>query len=415
VNTGSLRAQRAGGSLSASLRWYLCSIAAFLVPGGINMVLFPALVTLFLAESAERVGIAQMAGQLPSLALVLVGGVIGDRFDQRRVLTLVHVLAALPPLVLAVAIATGQFDYSMLLVYAFVWGTMGALAQPTRDALLSRVAGDQVQRTVSIVMGLQFVAQIVGFAIGSLAGRVGPVAVLIVQALAMAAGALAVRRIDVPAHVHAGPRPAALRAIAEGFAWVRASREVLPVSLLNLGVGLFFAGTFVVLVPLTIRDVYGGGPADIALALFAHTAGTVTMISALVVRGGIVQQGRALVLSLLLGAAVLLPLCFGVPLDVFYLLMFLWGLGAGVAMTMSRTIAQEMAPPSHRARVMSVLSLAGMGSMPFGSLLIGYAVGAFGPMHAAWVPVLGVSLLTALVALRTDVWRILPPPVAERV
>ena len=415
MNDARLRGHRAGETLPVALRWYLGSIAAFLLPGGVHMVLFPALVTLFLAESAERVGIAQMAGQIPALLLVLVGGVIGDRFDQRRVLAILHGFAALPPLALALAIGVDRLSYALLLAYAVAWGTCGALAQPTRDALLSRVAGDRVQRTVSIVMGLQFTMQIFGFAIGSLSGRVGPVPMLVVQALVMAAGALAVLRIEVPGPLHAGPRPSPLRSIAEGFAWVRGSREVLPVTLLNLGVGLFFAGTFVVLVPLTIRDVYGGGPADIALALFAHTAGTITMIATLVARGGMVHLGRGLVLSLLAGSLVLMPLCFGVPEPVFYGLMFAWGLGAGVAMTTSRTIAQEMAPASHRARVMSVVSLAGMGSMPVGSLVIGYATGAFGPSHAAWVPVLGVALLTALVVARTDVWRILAAPVGERV
>jgi hypothetical protein len=46
------------------LRWYLASTACVLVPGGIGMVLFPWLVVVMLHESPERVGLAQMAGQL---------------------------------------------------------------------------------------------------------------------------------------------------------------------------------------------------------------------------------------------------------------------------------------------------------------------------------------------------------------
>ena len=92
----------------APLRWYLASSACFLVPGGIQMVLFPWLVAVQLGESAEKVGIAQMAGQIPALALILMGGVIGDRFDQRRILLVIHVLAAIPPLVLAGIVHGGR-------------------------------------------------------------------------------------------------------------------------------------------------------------------------------------------------------------------------------------------------------------------------------------------------------------------
>ena len=77
------------------LNWYLLSTACNLIPGGIQQVLFPFLVAVILLESAERVGIAQMSWQLPSLFLLLIGGVIGDRFDQRRILMATHLLAGI--------------------------------------------------------------------------------------------------------------------------------------------------------------------------------------------------------------------------------------------------------------------------------------------------------------------------------
>jgi hypothetical protein len=60
--------------VTSGLRWYLASTACFLVPGGIQMVMFPYLVAVYLAESPARVGIAQMASQLPMLFLILWGG-----------------------------------------------------------------------------------------------------------------------------------------------------------------------------------------------------------------------------------------------------------------------------------------------------------------------------------------------------
>ena len=52
------------------LRWYLTGTALFLIPGGIQIVLFPWLVAVYLHESPTRVGLAQMAAQLPMLLLI---------------------------------------------------------------------------------------------------------------------------------------------------------------------------------------------------------------------------------------------------------------------------------------------------------------------------------------------------------
>ena len=65
----------------SDFRWYQASVASFLVPDGLLEVLFPFLVAVYLAESPERVGQAQMALMLPGLALLLIAGVIADRVD----------------------------------------------------------------------------------------------------------------------------------------------------------------------------------------------------------------------------------------------------------------------------------------------------------------------------------------------
>ncbi len=401
--------------MKAPLRWYLASTASFLIPGGIQMVLFPWLVAVLLHEPAARVGIAQMAGSLPALFLILFGGVIGDRFDQRRILIVLHLAATLPPLILALLIGIDQLSYQLLIGYALVSGIVGAFSQPARDALLSRVAGDRIQRTVTLMIGLQFGVQILGIGMGSLADGIGPVTLILIQATAMGAGAAAVMRIRVDAFVRPPTRQHALKEIRDGIALVFSSPRMWPVMMLNLAIGVFFAGTFMVLIPLHIRDVYDGGSQQIGLAYMLHMTGTVVVTFVLLARGGVSRPGRALLISLGLGSLLFVPIVFGVSLAVFYLLIFIWGLGAGVAMSMARTIVQESAPASHRARIMSVYSLGMMGGMPFGSLLMGYVIGAFGPHLAALVPVLGMAVAVAWIAAKSDLWTLVPHPEAVQV
>src|SRR4051794_18392714 len=169
------------------------------------MVLFPWLVAVLLHETADRVGLAQMAGALPALFLILFGGVVGDRFDQRRILIALHVFGALPPFVLALLIGSHRLSYALLVGYALIGGVVGAFAQPARDALLSRVAGDRIQHTVTLLMSMQFGVQILGIGLASLADRTGPVPLIATQCVVMALGAFAASRIRIDAYVP-GPR-----------------------------------------------------------------------------------------------------------------------------------------------------------------------------------------------------------------
>jgi len=372
------------------------------------MVLFPWLVAVLLHEPAQRVGIAQMSGALPALFLILFGGVIGDRFDQRRILIALHAFGALPPLALALLIGSDRLSYGLMIGYALIGGIVGAFSQPARDALLSRVAGDRVQRTVTIVMSMQFGVQILGIGLASLADRIGAVPLILVQTTVMGLGALAVVQIRVDRFQRPDVRKHAVKEIFDGLALVFGSKRMLPVMLLNLAIGVFFAGAFTVLIPLTIRDVYHGGAQQIGFAYILNMVGTVAATLLLLARGGLARPGRAVILALGCGSLLFLPMVFGVPIGVFYLLIFLWGAGGGISMSMSRSIVQESAPPSHRARIMSVYSLGMMGGMPLGSLSMGYVIGAFGPLNAAWVPVIGMAVVVSWVAAKSDLWTLVP-------
>jgi MFS family permease len=389
--------------LNAPLNWYLTSTASFLVPGGIQMVLFPWLVAVLLHESADRVGLAQMCGALPALFLILFGGVVGDRFDQRRILIALHVFGSLPPFVLALVVGAGRLSYGVMIGYALIGGIVGAFAQPARDALLSRVAGDRVQRTVTLVLAMQFGVQIVGIGLGSFADRIGAVALIATQATVMAAGAFAASQIRVDPFV-SGPRAHPLREIGEALGMVLASERMLPVVVLTFAIGVFFAGAFTVLIPLIVRDVYHGGAGEIGVAYVLNMIGTVAATVLLLARGGVARPGRAVLVGLGGGALLFVPIVWGVPIEAFYALILVWGAGGGITMSMTRSIVQESAPSSHRARIMAVYSLGMMGGMPLGSATMGFVIKAFGPLNAAWVPVIGMGVVVAGVAATTKLW-----------
>ncbi len=380
-------------------RWYLASIAAFMMPAGIQTVLVPYLLAIELHQPAQHFGLMQMLGQLPLLLFLLPGGWLADRVDARRVLMVLQALAILMPLLLAWMLWQGHLNAPLVLAYAVTWGLVSAFAMPARDGLLRRVAGSDVQRMVSMAIGVQFASQMLGQALGGTAARLGAIGILLCQVGVLLLGVVIATRLPARAAPAASPAAAhkagGLTALlGGGLTQIFKDATMRGTFLLTIGMGIFFGGVFVVYVPLAIRDLYAGSAQDIATGFLVFGVGTLISIVTLMQRGGARRPGRALLWSQLSGCLALLPITLAPPQALFYLCVFIWGMSGGVAVTMSRTILQEHSPASHQSQVMAALSLSTVGGSPIGSALIGFAVSAMTVRWAVLVPILGVGLIT---------------------
>ena len=112
--------------------WFAAGVASWFGAWGMQVVLFSWLLVGELRASAEWVGIAQTSTMLPALVLLLVGGLVADRFDPRRLLIGLHVVAGVPVLVLALVVATGQLSLLILFVYGLALGAASAFILPGR-------------------------------------------------------------------------------------------------------------------------------------------------------------------------------------------------------------------------------------------------------------------------------------------
>ena len=350
-----------------------------------------------------------MFGQLPTLIFLLFGGWLADRVDPRRLLIAIQGAGIVMPLILAVALWRGGAGEAILLLYAVAWGLVSAFAMPARDGLLKRVAGNRIQHMVTLAIGTQFGAQMIGQALGGSAQTWGAIGILLLQCGVLAAGIFTASQL--PAAAGTTPAQTALRGslwseFSAGLSMIHADRPMRACYILICGMGVFFGGVFIVLVPLILRDVYSGSAGDIALAYLAFGSGTLITIVTMTRKGGIRLPGRALVVSQFGGCLMLLPLVFAPPKPVFYLCVFFWGMCGGVAMTMSRTIMQERAPASHQSRVMAAYSLATAGGGPLGSLVLGYAVQLLSARWAVLVPIIGVLGATGGALLSHPIWRL---------
>jgi MFS family permease len=385
--------------------WYLAGTSSWFASSGMQTIVFPWLVTVVLHEPAARVGIAQMSLMAPSIFLMLLGGAVADRADCRRLLVRGHLVAALPPLLLGAAIAGGWLAYGGLIAYALAVGTAGAFVMPARDAMLTRVAAGGLGRAVAVMTATQFAAQLVGIAVGGSAGTIGAPALLLLQAAVLAFGGIAARRLPAAPPMAGAAARSRLGAMRDGLRAAAESSILVPVLIANLAVGVLYVGAFLVILPLVVRDVYGGGSAQLSLVSLGFWGGTIGSTLVQIRLGALRRPGRAIVVALFLGAGVLAAMAWPSPFPAFVALCLVWGLGAGVVMTQARTLVQSAAPETHRARILSLFQLGLMGGAPVGALLIGYLAALTGPRGAAVYPATCMLLVLAGLLLRSRLWQ----------
>lgn len=388
------------------LQYYLLGTGSWFLAFGMQGVMFAWLVTMVLHETPEKVGVAQMSLLLPGTLLILIGGSYADRFGARRIAVLAQSVATVAPLLLLALVATDRLSFSTMIGYAVLMGCAQAFVTPARDGLLNQVAEGRVQRTVMLTSMSQFGLQVVGFLVASLADFAGPEPILLLQALVLAVGVFGLGRIHN--YRHAGDLPATplLRSLVEGGRTVFSSPAMRMIVVQNVSMALFFMGSYIVTMPLLVREVYAGSASELGLMNACNSLGLVTTVILLLRFGDIRHQGRALILSQAMGALVLAVAALAPSFPLYLLSLFCWGACGGVAMTMARTIMQEQAPDAQRGRVMSFFSFSFFGAGPFGALLNGFLVDWLDPQAALLICALAMFSIVTMIALGSSLWRL---------
>jgi MFS family permease len=397
---------------ASQFSWYLAGAGAWFLAMGIQMVMFTYLVVTVLQGTELQVGIAQMSLTIMSMALLLFGGNIADQTDTRRLLIRCHAVALLPAIILAAVVWSGALRFEWLIAYGLVMGSITAFTVPAREAMLGDVLADdrtRIQRAVTTTIGITFMCQIAGMLSASLAAVSGPALVILLQAVAQGVGAYSSYRLAPStrhtdhAHTSEGSQ---LQRIAAGLREVQNSEQLLPINVLTLAIGVLFIGAFLVLVPLIVRAEFGGTVQQYSTIQAVFWGGSI--LSSIVISriGNIVNRGRLIVIAVSNGALILALISIPAPLPVLYMLVFAWGLGAGVMMSMSRTTVQEYAPPAHRARILSLYQLGFTGGMSVGALFVGFIASLIGPREATLVPSGLMALVLLYLVTQTKIWSI---------
>lgn len=399
------------------LAFYYAMVGCYFFAFGMQFVLFPSLVAFLLQATPAGVGLAQSALSAPMFCFLLFGGLLAERAKAGPTLAKLHLAFAASSIALCLIVSSDALTYSILIGYAVLVGGCAAFMMPVRDAALNGVVMREAARgrhtpiatAAATTTAVQIGAQIGGILVARDAGA-SPAFFLAVQACALLAGACLSLLLQAPKPTgHERSISGALRDMRDGLVYSFRSPIMSPMLISAAYVGVFVIGSFQVLFPLIVRDAYGGDAntqAGRLGTLFAAFWGA-SFVSALILSRAkpLRRPGRALILSHFAGAAALFTFATDKPFAWFIVVTVLWGLAAGVAISMSRTIVQGAASPRYLGRVLAVYSMGFMGGAPIGSALVGFAATELGPRTAALIPASGLALAALALALSTPLWR----------
>ena len=347
--------------LIASGLWFICV--------GIQSVFLPWVLISVLHVSPFEFGVAQMCLMLPVLMLVIYGGYLADIYPLRELLTRIYLLSSLIALLFAVWTYKSTLTYSILLAYSLLFGILSAFCAPAREAFLNVLGQRQLQKFVTLNIGIEFGIQVIGFVIGGLVSWLGISLMFVLLATLLLSSSIAVARISTTTQSkqHSG----LLTQTREAFRFSIHHPVILPVLLLNGLIGVFFLGSFFVAMPLHLSQLEGYDASLLAIANIIFMIGLISSIATLVLVGGINNKQQMLIITCVLASVFLAVMPYVFNRLWMFVLLFFWGYLGGIALSMGQTLIQENTPSGNKAQVLALLMLFFMGGNPVGSFLLG--------------------------------------------
>lgn len=327
-----------------------------------------------LTGSAAMLGLVTFAGQLPSVLLTPIAGILVDRWNQHRMLMASQTVSMLQSFALAGLMFAHRMTMPALIWLNVAQGLINAFDMPCRQAFVISLIENPEDLANAIAMNSSMfnLARIAGPAVaGVLIAASGEGSCFLIDGLSFFAVLLALAAMRLPARA---PRPrrttTAGAEFLDGWRYVSGSLPIRTLMML-LGAVCLLGVPYAVLIPIFAGRILEGGPNMLGFLMTASGAGALLAAVWLANVRSIESLSRALVGS---------TVAFGLSLAFFgvsrrpwlsAVMLFAAGWGFMLLMAGANTILQTIVDEDKRGRVMSFMMLAILGTSPIGSLMIG--------------------------------------------
>jgi MFS family permease len=353
-----------------------------------------------LTKSPLALGAVGLVRVIPIILCSLLGGVVADAFDRKRLILAAQTVMLLSAGALAAVTASGLESVWPIYLLTAVSAAATAFDNPARQALLpTLVPAEDFPNAVSLGLIVFQVSMITGPALaGLILSDRGPALIYALNALSFLAVIAAVLLIRASGRAEREQGGAAggvsLEALREGLRFVWHTPVIVQTMTLDF-IATFFASA-TALLPIFAAEILHVGARGMGVLAAAPAAGSV--LAALVMaRVGVVRrQGATVIWAVAVyGAA---TVAFGLS-KVFWLsllMLAITGAADTVSTVLRQTIRQLVTPNHLRGRMTSVNMIFFMGGPQLGEMEAGVLAKLVGTPPAVVAGGIGCLLAVAL-------------------
>jgi MFS family permease len=331
-----------------------------------------------LTHSSFYLGLDDFLGQLPILLFTIVGGVVADRHDRRRLLITSQYVQMATAFGLAALVWTGHVRVQHVLMLSAVTGFAQAFGGPAYQSLIPSLVQKAHLPNAIALNSIQFnLSRILGsLSAGATLAAVGTAWCFGLNGLSFLVVIAALLSLSVK-HIPLAERKPMLQEMRGGFSYMKREPSLIALTVLAC-LTTFLGLPMTTLLPVIARDIFHGDAALYSRMMAFAGAGSV--LGALIMA----WLGRHKHMGL---AMLLVQVAFGIFVVAFSQSRVLWvsevllffAAATVMIVTASTTSLVQLIVPDHlRGRVVSIYMVAFRGGMPLGSLASGTAASIWG-------------------------------------
>ncbi|HKS29173.1 MAG TPA: MFS transporter [Pyrinomonadaceae bacterium] len=357
-----------------------------------------------LTRSPLALGIVGLVRVVPIIICSLVGGVVADAVNRKRLMLITQSAMLISAAVLALVTQSGLKSVWPLYLLTAISSAATAFDNPARQALMpTLVPPAEFPNAVSLWLIVFQLSMIGGPAVaGRLLGSYSPAIVYVINALsflAVLAALLMMRASGRAEDEEAADKQSGISfsALTEGLRFVWRTPIIVQTMTLDF-VATFFASA-TALLPIFAAEILHVGATGFGILAAAPAAGAVIAAFTMARLGNVRRQGAIVIASVAVyGAA---TLAFGLSRFFWLSLLMLAVTGAAdtVSTVLRQTIRQLVTPNSLRGRMTSVNMIFFMGGPQLGELEAGAVAALIGPTLSVVTGGVGCIIAAALALL----------------
>ncbi len=313
--------------------------------------------TFEITGSQAQLGLIHLCGFLPQFALTLLGGVLADRIDARRLIGAAQVNAALAMIMVGAVTLAGVAQLWHLALGAFLWGLSAAIDEPARASFFPRLLPRPLLRSAVPLISMAFgssrviAPSIAGFVIAA----AGAPATFLLCAAAVST-MIAVLFLVRPTHGVARPHGSLLDNFTESLRYLRANQafaKAITAALLNATLAM----GFIHMLPVFAKDILQVDSRGLGILASAAGIGALAGFMSYAWLQSRLSPRNLIVGALTVFNAALIGLAFSEWYWLSFCAILVAGLCHGYFVTCVQVMLQTLVEDHYRGRVMSVFAL----------------------------------------------------------